>query len=103
MSKKTKSKYSPTHSRKRTFDTPTLALLGGVVVLSFAILAFVWFLLTPNRGAGGVPQMQVDTERLELGKQIFDRTVRASFTVTNSGKGTLTLNVPRSATVLEGC
>jgi hypothetical protein len=78
-------------------------LLGGLALGSLALVALVWSALTPNRNNGGVPQLQVSTERLDLGKQIFDRPVRASFTIKNSGTGRLTLNVPRVATVLEGC
>ncbi|MBI4671578.1 MAG: hypothetical protein HY741_07920 [Chloroflexi bacterium] len=102
MSKKTKTKPVSSHATKWRFDAATL-LLGGVVLISAAILVSVWFLLTPNRNAGGEPKMQVSTERLDLGKQLFDRTVHASFTVTNVGTGTLTLSVPRSVTLVEGC
>lgn len=77
-------------------------LVGGLVLIVVAVGILAWVALAPNKG-GGVPQIQVSAERLELGKQIFDRPVRASFTVTNAGNGALTLNVPRIATVLEGC
>ncbi len=103
MSKRNKIKPVTSRTRKRGLELTTLLLLGGIVLISAAIVAFVWFALTPNRNANGTPQLQVNTERLDLGKQIFNKTVRASFTVTNTGTATLTLDVPRSATLLEGC
>lgn len=103
MSKRNKIKPVIYRTSKRGFELTTLLLLGGIVLISAAILAFVWFALAPNQNANGTPQLQVNTERLDLGKQIFNKTVRASFTVKNVGTGTLTLNVPRSATLLEGC
>lgn len=78
-------------------------LIGGIVLVVIAVLIFGWIAFSPNRGSAGTPQIKVSTERLELGKQVFDRPVRASFTVTNTGNGTLMLDVPRIATVLEGC
>ncbi len=103
MSKRYKSKPAPSRTRQRGLGATTLLLLGGIVLISAAIVGFVWFALAPNRNANGTPQLQVNTERLDLGKQIFNKTVRASFTVKNVGTGTLTLNVPRSVTLLEGC
>jgi hypothetical protein len=78
-------------------------MLGALALGILAMLALVWFLLAPNRGSGGVPQIQVSAERLDLGKQIFDRPVHATFEVKNTGSGALELRVPRVATVLEGC
>lgn len=86
----------------RSFGSPVL-LIGGIALVSVAVLILAWIALSPNRGNGGVPQIQVSAERLELGKQIMGRPVRAAFTVTNAGNGALTLQVPRVATVLEGC
>ncbi|MDL1894853.1 hypothetical protein FBQ82_01135 [Anaerolineae bacterium CFX7] len=103
MSKRYKSKVVTYRPRKHGLDPTALLVLGGIVLISAAIIIIVWFALAPNRNANGTPQLQVNTERLDLGKQTFNNTVRASFSVKNVGTGTLTLNVPRSATLLEGC
>jgi hypothetical protein len=86
---------------KRNLFAPLL--LGGIALGAIVVVALVWIMLTPNRGDGGKPQLQVSTERLELGKQSLGSTVRASFTVKNAGTGTLTLNAPSRPTVLQGC
>lgn len=103
MGKRTKRKQGSAQTGRSRFNSTTLLLLGGIVLISAAIVVFIWFLLTPNRTAGGAPQMQLSAERVDLGKQAFNTPVRASFTVKNVGTGTLTLNVPRSTTLLEGC
>lgn len=102
MARKTHS--NPNHqSVRRKWNTSTWLLIGGLVLGASAVLALVWLTLTPNRGDGGKPQLQLSTERLELGKQILGSTVHASFDLSNKGKGTLTLSVPQTATALEGC
>lgn len=55
-----------------------------------------------NAGAAG-PRVQVDREQIDLGKQIFDRPVRAAFNVKNAGDDTLNLAAPRIVTALQGC
>lgn len=101
MTKKSRGKTVPRSGQKRSL-TPLL-LIGGIALIAIAVLGLVWLALPRNRGNGGVPQLQVNTERLDFGKQIFGHPVHASFDVRNTGKGTLTLSVPRSVTVLEGC
>jgi hypothetical protein len=101
MSRKQRQAHNPSTRASRSF--PPLLLIGGIALIAVAILALVWIALSPNRSAGGTPQLQVSAERLDLGKQIFDRPVRASFEIQNAGSGTLTLQVPRVPTVLEGC
>ncbi len=54
------------------------------------------------QGATG-PRFQVDREKIDMGKQIFNNTVRAAFTVKNVGDGTLKLEAPKVASILEGC
>ena len=103
MSKKTKFNSGRQGPRAQNQNRSAWLLLVALSLGSLAIVALVWFALMPNRDNGGVPQLQVSAERLDLGKQIFDRPVRASFTIKNDGNGALTLQVPRVATVLEGC
>lgn len=101
MTKKShRNPVAPARARSRT----PLLILGGIVLVAIAVVALVWIALTPNRGSnGGVPQLEVNTERLDLGKQIFESPVHASFDVRNTGNGTLTLSAPQYATLLEGC
>jgi len=103
MSKKSKNHLTHPPLRQRKSGSSGWLLLGGLVLVSAAVLVLVWFMLTPTRGSGGTPQLAVNTERLDFGKQIFGNTVHASFEVKNTGTGTLTLSVPSSVTVLEGC
>lgn len=102
MTKKSqgKSNHHPVRSKP---NKSAWLLIGGLALVAVAVLALVWITLTPNRGDGGPPQLQVSTERLDLGKQILGKTVHASFEVSNKGTGALTLSVPQVATVLEGC
>ena len=88
-------------SSKKNFNTSSLLLLGGIALVAIAIVVFVWLALAPS--SGGTPQIQVDNERIDFGKQPFERPVRATFQIRNTGTGTLTLSVPRVATLLEGC
>lgn len=103
MSKKSKGKLARHAPRRDRRNWSSWLLIGGLALIAIAVLALVWFELTPNRGNGGTPQLQVSTDRLEMGKQILGSTVHASFDIKNTGTGTLTLSVPASATVLEGC
>lgn len=97
-----KSRGNARHSdNRRSF--PPLLLIGGIALVLIAVAAMVWVGLAPKSGSGGTPQLQVSSERLDLGKQLFNQNVRASFEIKNTGTGTLTLQVPRVATALEGC
>ena len=77
----------------------------------FLVAVFVIFVglttlnQTSNQNVQGAtgPQLQVDREKIEMGKQIFNNTVRAAFTVKNVGDSTLKLEAPKVASVLEGC
>ncbi len=90
-------------ARKKRQQNSSWFLFVGIALIAVALLAFIWFALTPQRASSGTPQLQVNTERLDFGKQIFEKPVHASFQIKNVGSGTLTLSVPRSATLLEGC
>lgn len=98
-----KSNANPTRRRGTSSRSPTLFILGGIAIVAAVILVWVAFSLTPASQSGGAPKLQVSTDRLDLGKQLFDHTVHASFTIQNTGTGTLTLQVPRTATLVEGC
>lgn len=98
-----KSHVNTVHRAQKKRNTSSLLLIGGLLLIAVAVLVMVWISLTPNRGNGGTPQLQVSAERLDLGRQIFNRPIRASFTLKNTGNVALTLNVPRATTALEGC
>lgn len=71
--------------------------------MAIVVLGLVWLGLSSPGSGGGAPQLRVDKERIDLGVQKFNTPVRATFQIQNTGTGTLTLSVPRSATLLEGC
>lgn len=83
-------------------DTITRMLpfvIAAAVVMFIGIAAF----LVMNQTASGTPRFQVDREKIDLGNLPLDKTVRASFVVKNTGDGTLRLDIPKGATLLEGC
>lgn len=102
MAKKPQGNRKP-HPVQRKGIPSGWVVVGGIAVAAVLVLALVWSTLAPRHSYGGRPQLQVSTERLELGKQIFGHTIRASFTVKNTGTGTLTLSAPSRPTVLQGC
>ncbi len=75
----------------------------GAAVLIIAALT-LWFTQNAETGEGKIgPRLAVNAERIDLGKQPFDKTVRAEFKVTNSGDRTLTLDANTPVRVVEGC
>lgn len=81
-----------------------LALGGALILLVAAYLVFTTAGNSSNSSAGGSgPHFQADTEKLDLGDQPLGNSVHASFNIKNTGGGTLTLNPPKIAMVLEGC
>ena len=95
-----------THAhQQRSAQTKKLVppAIGAIVVLFVVFVAFTMVnQATPVNGIG-VPRLQVDREKIDLGNRIFNQPVRAMFNVKNVGDGTLKLDAPRVATVLEGC
>ncbi len=82
---------------------PSWVFLVGAVVLLGAAALGVWMLLTPQTQGGVGPQIQVNQERIDLGKQPFEQMVRAEFVVKNVGDRPLTLDVSAPVRALEGC
>ena len=74
-------------------------IIAAVTVLFVGIVVF----MVMNQSTTGTPRFQVDREKIDLGNQPLDKTVRAAFTVKNVGDGTLRLDLPKGATLLEGC
>jgi len=77
--------------------------IGAIVVLFVVFVAFTTANQTTQVNVIGAPRLQVDREKIDLGNRIFNQSVRAMFNVKNVGDGTLKLDAPRVATVLEGC
>lgn len=75
----------------------------GAGVLIVAAVA-IWFAQNAETGDGKIgPQLAVNTERIDLGKQPFDKLVRAEFKITNNGDRTLTLDASSPIRAVEGC
>lgn len=98
--------------RARTAEQRTSAMKKwipvGVVLLIAAFIIFVGLtMLKPTaspeiQGTIG-PRFQVDQEKIDMGNRIFNQPVRAVFNVKNVGDGTLKIETPEIANVLEGC
>ncbi len=80
-----------------------------VVVGIIAVLALGYSLFTQakparpaNAGVVG-PRLQVDQEKIDLGRRVFNQPVRGAFNLKNVGDDTLKLGVPKLVTALEGC
>lgn len=87
--------------RRNTLTRTLPFVIAAAVVLFISIVIF----LALNQATPGVvgARLQVDQERIELGNRVFDQSVRATFTIKNIGDETLKLEVPRVATLIEGC
>lgn len=92
----------PTKSKN---SVPVKTLIGAVVLVIAAVASLAsWFSLNAETGDGKIgPQLAVNTERIDLGKQPFDKLVRAEFKITNHGDRTLTLDASSPIRVVEGC
>lgn len=87
--------------RRNTLTHALPFVIAAAVVLFIGIVIF----LASNQATPGVvgARLQVDQEKIDLGNRIFEQSVRATFTLKNIGDGTLKLEVPRVATLIEGC
>ena len=79
------------------------------VIIGLLVVAGVSLVLYGNSQSAGIaqgkegPRLQIDHDQIDFGDQHFNTTVRATFKITNGGDGTLVLNVPKLASVVEGC
>ena len=89
-------------TKARLWKTIPILLIGVLALLGAGMVAYGSFAQPNTSGANG-PRLQVDREQVDLGDQHFGTTVRATFKVTNTGDGTLNLNVAKIATVVQGC
>lgn len=74
-------------------------VIAAAVVMFIGVAGFLML----NQTASGTPHFQVNQEKIDLGNRIFNQPVRGVFTVKNVGDGTLKLETPKIASVLEGC
>jgi len=78
-------------------------IMGALAVLFVGIVVFTAINQATPANGSGTPRLQVNQDRLDLGNRVFNQPVRATFTIKNVGDGTLKLETPRVATLLEGC
>ncbi|GEM_PF-1760320 len=76
--------------------------LVAALAIGYALFAQTQAARPANAGVVG-PRLQVDRDRIDLGYQRLDTMVRALFNLKNVGDNTLSLNVPRTVTLLQGC
>ncbi len=88
--------------RRNSMMKKIIPLIIGVAVVVFVVLVAVTTVNQTTSGTIGA-RLQVDQEKIDLGNRVFNQPVRATFTVKNVGDGTLKLETPRVANVLEGC
>lgn len=90
--------------RKTGNSFPYIWIFAGALVF---VLTGVGIWIAGNStesGAGQIgPRLEVNQERLDLGRQPFDKMVRAEFAVKNSGDRSLTLDASTPVRVVEGC
>jgi hypothetical protein len=84
-----------------------LTPLSGAALLIAMLLALaagaIWLWLTASLVLAGAPRLSTDRTEIDLGYQKYATRVRAEFVLTNTGEGTLTLDVPARARALKGC
>ncbi len=89
--------------KQKLWRTIPLVIIALLAVVGVGLIVYGKTQATANvQGVNG-PRLQVDRDQIDFGDVHLGNTVRASFKVTNAGDGTLTLNVPKVATVVEGC
>ena len=89
--------------KAKLWRTLAFSGIGLLVIAGIALIAYATLQPGANISGANGPRLQLDRDQIDFGDQHFNTTVRATFKVTNAGDGTLTLNVPKLATVVEGC
>jgi len=85
-----------------------LVWAGLAVVGILAFIAVLAWQSGKNAGSdtassGGTPNLQVDQTSIDFGDIPVNQMVKASFKLSNTGDGALTLTVPPVPEVIEGC
>lgn len=89
--------------------TPSWLLWAGMAIVG--VVAVVGLLAwqagqsteLDTAGAAGTPNLVVDQAAIDFGDVPVNKMVKASFLVSNTGDGPLSLGVPPVPEVLEGC
>ncbi len=92
------------HEQRRNNLKIIVPLIAAAFVV--VVVAASAMYARPDRSAvqvNGTPRLQIDRDQIDLGRRIFNQPIRAVFNIQNTGDGTLKLEVPRVANVLEGC
>ena len=94
--------------RAREQRKNNLKVILPMIAVAFVVVVIVASAMYARPGesamqTNGTPHLQVDSDQIDLGRRIFNQPVRAVFNIKNTGDGTLKLDVPRVANVLEGC
>lgn len=96
-------RHRPPTKKKNSFPVWMFISAAALIIAALAL----WFVQTtgePETGEGKVgPILSINTEKIDLGKQPFDKLVRAEFKITNTGDRTLTLDAKTPIRVVEGC
>ncbi|MBI3912691.1 MAG: hypothetical protein HY327_00635 [Chloroflexi bacterium] len=89
---------------KKKKEALPLPLIFGAALLLVVAAIGMWAINNVETGAGQIgPRLAVNVERLDFGKQPFDKMVRAEFKITNVGDRRLTLDAKTPIRVVEGC
>jgi hypothetical protein len=92
------------HHHPKKHPWPVLLLVGGLLLVMGAILAF-------NKSpqptvpieVNGAPSLKVDQEKVDLGNVKLGQTVQVKFTLTNVGDQNLRFSTAPYVEVVEGC
>ncbi|MBI5035044.1 MAG: hypothetical protein HZB51_31355 [Chloroflexi bacterium] len=90
------------HGAMKKFIPLAIVFLVAVFVIFVGLTTLTKTSNENIQGAIG-PRVQLDREKIDMGNRLFNEPVRAVFNVQNVGDGTLKLETPRIANVLEGC
>ncbi len=78
-----------------------LAVVGVLAVV--ALLAWQSSRSADAGTASGTPNLEVDQTHIDFGDVPMDKMVKASFKLSNTGDGPLSVVVPNTPEVVEGC
>jgi hypothetical protein len=75
----------------------------GVVILAVAVTGALAAWAGVEMAGGGTPRLALDRTEIDFGDVVFGRRVRASFTLTNTGRGPLVIEGVSPVRAIEGC
>jgi hypothetical protein len=79
------------------------AAVATTVVALIGVAFWLWPTPGPTMTGAGTPRVAVDRTEIDLGRLPFEQPARATFTLTNAGDGTLTLDGSPPVRAVEGC